>query len=300
MSEIRLFSILDKVVQLKDTAVALEKELQTLIENNLETFFGVRFVKSEYAITDGRMDSIGLDENNSPVIFEYKRSTNENVINQGLFYLDWLLDHKAEFEALVKEKLGQSIADSVDWSVPCVMCIAKDFTKYDEHAVKQMQRNIKLIKYKKYGKELILFELINNPTTKPIEETSDKVVSTKRTSSNMKSHSEKLESMNEEAKNIYVSVCDYIESLGDDISMNQVKYYVAYKKIQNFVCIEVYKDAVTLYLKLDPKAFSLEDGFSRDVSKTGHRGTGDLELSLKTFEDFEKAKEYISKAYENS
>ena len=33
-----------------------------------------------------------IDENNSPVIIEYKRSTNENVINQGLFYLDWLHD----------------------------------------------------------------------------------------------------------------------------------------------------------------------------------------------------------------
>ena len=116
----------------------------------------------------------------------------------------------------------------------------------------------------------------------------------------MKSHAEKLASMNEDAKNVYASICDYIESLGDDISMNQVKYYVAYKKIQNFVCIEVYKDAVTLYLKLDPKTFILEDGFSRDVSTTGHRGTGDLEITLKTLSDFEKAKEYISKAYENS
>ena len=300
MSEISLFSLSGKVTQLKDTAVALEKELQTLIENNLETFFGVRFVKSEYVITDGRMDSIGLDENNSPVIFEYKRSTNENVINQGLFYLDWLLDHKAEFEALVKTKLGQEVADSVDWSVPCVMCIAKDFTKYDEHAVKQMQRNIKLIKYKKYGNDLILFELVNNPTTKPIEESGVESISVKKSSSNMKSHAEKLETMTDDAKNVYVSVCDYIESLGDDISMNQVKYYVAYKKIQNFICIEVYKDTVALYLKLDPKDYVLEDGFSRDVSETGHRGTGNLELTLRNKGDFEKAKGYISKAYENS
>ena len=68
--------------------MVLEKELQTLIEQNMETFFGVRFLKSEYAITNGRMDSIGIDENNSSVIFEYKLSQNENVINQGLFYLD--------------------------------------------------------------------------------------------------------------------------------------------------------------------------------------------------------------------
>ena len=69
------------------------------------------------------MDSIGIDENNSPVIFEYKRSQNENVINQGLFYLDWLLDHKADFKLLVIDKLGMEAADNIDWSVPCVIVL---------------------------------------------------------------------------------------------------------------------------------------------------------------------------------
>ena len=86
MSEIKLFDIKDGVRQLVSSEVLLERELQTLIEKNMETLFGVRFLKSEYSITNGRMDSIGIDENNCPVIFEYKRSSNENVINQGLFY----------------------------------------------------------------------------------------------------------------------------------------------------------------------------------------------------------------------
>lgn len=47
------------------------------------------------------------------------------------------------------EKLGIDIADQIDWSVPCVICIANDFTRYDVHAVNQMQRNIKLVKYRK-------------------------------------------------------------------------------------------------------------------------------------------------------
>ena len=138
----------------------------------METFFGVRFLKSEYMITSGRMDSIGIDENNSPVIFEYKRSTSENVINQGLFYLDWLLDHKADFKLLVIEKFGMEVANQIDWSVPCVICIANDFTRYDVHAVNQMQRNIKLVKYRKYGEDLLLFEHLNTPVAKPVTETS--------------------------------------------------------------------------------------------------------------------------------
>jgi RecB family endonuclease NucS len=69
----------------------LEKPLQTLIERNLEALLGVRFLSTEYSTGkthSGRIDTLGLDENNCPVILEYKRSAGENVINQGLFYLD--------------------------------------------------------------------------------------------------------------------------------------------------------------------------------------------------------------------
>ncbi|MBB4408124.1 hypothetical protein J2S88_003673 [Agrobacterium tumefaciens] len=37
----------------------------------------------------------------------YKRASNENIINQGLFYLDWLMDHKRDFEWLVLKRFGQ-------------------------------------------------------------------------------------------------------------------------------------------------------------------------------------------------
>lgn len=154
MANIKMFNIKGHVEELPSKQVTLEKELQKLLEDNMYTFFGVTFLKSEYRITDGRMDSIGIDENNCPVIFKYKRSVNENVINQGLFYLDWLLGHKADFKLLVLEVLGQKIADSIDWSMPGVICIANDFTKYDEHAVNQMQRNIKLIRYRKFGDDV--------------------------------------------------------------------------------------------------------------------------------------------------
>lgn len=93
----------------------------------METFLGVRFLASEYAAGKthrGRIDSLGLDENGCPVIVEYKRHSNENVINQGLFYLDWLLDHKAEFRWLMMEKLGRDVADSVQWAGTRLLCIA--------------------------------------------------------------------------------------------------------------------------------------------------------------------------------
>ena len=295
MSEIKLFSIGNQIHEHISSEVTVERDLQNLIENNMETFFGVRFLKSEYAITNGRMDSIGIDENNSPVIFEYKRSQNENVINQGLFYLDWLLDHKADFKLLVIDKLGIEEAEKIDWSVPCVICIARDFTKYDVHAVNQMQRNIKLVSYRKYDNDLILFEHLNAPVVKPISTESS--INSGNKSSIQKSHIEKLALLTDEMKSLYQSICDYIESLGDDIVSNQLKYYIAYKKVRNIVCIEVYSKQIILLLKLSPGTVKLEKGFSRDMRGIGHYGTGDLQVTIKNAADFEKAKSLIDRAY---
>ena len=261
----------------------------------METFFGVRFLKSEYVITNGRMDSIGIDENNSPVIFEYKRSQNENVINQGLFYLDWLLDHKANFKLLVIEKLGMETANNIDWSVPCVICVAHDFTKYDIHAVNQMQRNIKLVSYRKYDNDLLLLEHLNTPTVKPIVENTINDSDVKNSAP--KSHIEKLAAVSDDLKSLYYAICDFIESLGDDIVSNQLKLYLAYKKVQNMVCIEIYNKQIILFLKLNPETVNLEKGFTRDMRNIGHYGTGDLQITVKNASDFEKAKPLLEKAY---
>ena len=265
-----------------------------MIEKNMETLFGVRFLKSEYSITNGRMDSIGIDENNCPVIFEYKRSSNENVINQGLFYLDWLLDHKADFKLLVIEKMGREATELIDWSVPCVICVANDFTKYDVHAVNQMQRNIKLVKYRKYDNELILFEYLNTPVVQPMNRAD---AEEQRRGNGQKTHIEKLAAAPAPLRTLYEDICNYIESLGDDIVSNQLKLYLAYKKVQNLVCIEIYSRQLILYLKLNPDTVNLEEGFTRDMRNIGHYGTGDLQVIVKSSGDFEKAKKLIERAY---
>ena len=293
MSEIKLFDIKDGVRQLVSSEVLLERELQTLIEKNMETLFGVRFLKSEYSITNGRMDSIGIDENNCPVIFEYKRSSNENVINQGLFYLDWLLDHKADFKLLVIEKMGREAAELIDWSVPCVICVANDFTKYDVHAVNQMQRNIKLVKYRKYDNDLSLFEYLNTPVVQPMNRAD---AEEQRRGNGQKTHIEKLAAAPAPLRTLYEDICNYIESLGDDIVSNQLKLYLAYKKVQNLVCIEIYSRQLILYLKLNPDTVNLEEGFTRDMRNIGHYGTGDLQVIVKSSGDFEKAKKLIERA----
>jgi predicted transport protein len=307
MSDINLFRISNGSVQeLQGTSIAIEKTLQTLIENHLEAFLGVRFLVSEHSTGKthgGRIDTLGIDENGSPVIIEYKRALNENVINQGLFYLDWLMDHKGEFELLVLKKLGNDAADSIDWSAPRLLCIASDFTKYDEHAVQQINRNIELLRYRRYGSELLLFELVNATTAQVSQDTIavDNGVKNKGTTYS-KTASELLEQASPDLHDRFEALKAFLLALGDDVQVKGLKYYFAFRRIKNFACVEVHPQSkrLIIFVKVDPSSIQLERGFTRDVHSIGHSGTGDLEITIQNDEDLERAKPLLLRSYEAS
>jgi predicted transport protein len=81
-----------------------------------------------------------------------------------------------------------------------------------------------------------------------------------------------------------------------------LKYYIAFKRIKNFVCLEIYPGAkvVTAFLKVDPETVTLESGFTRDVRRVGHLGTGDLEVTMRSMADFTRAQGLMQMAYERS
>lgn len=306
MSDIQLFrlSSTDGACELSGHAVVVEKQLQNLIEAQMECFLGVRFLASEYGTGKthkGRIDSLGLDENGCPVIIEYKRHSNENVINQGLFYLDWLLDHQAEFRWLVMEKLGKDAAEQIEWSGPRLLCIAADFTRYDQHAVQQIQRNIELIRYKLFGDDLLLLELVNAVNvanavnlTKVVEVEPGKSLVLGKD----KTWQEQLIQAPQEIAALYERTTSYLHSLGDDVQEKPLKLYVAFRRLKNFACVVIQPKRLLVMLKLSPDSLALEAGFSRDVRNIGHWGTGDLELSLRSAADLEKAKALIERSYQ--
>jgi predicted transport protein len=301
MSDIKLFRLVSsKATEMQGVASDLEKPLQTLIEKNLEELLGIRFLKSEYSTGKthrGRIDTLGLDENNCPVIFEYKRSESENVINQGLFYLDWLMDHKAEFELLVIKNLDKASAEAIDWSAPRVICIANDFTKFDEHAVQQIGRNIELFRYKQFGTEFLLLELVNSASQKPGIKTKPRKAKSLVKTTPLYSAAA-LTTANPEARELFASLEGYAMSLSDDVQRKDLKLYIAFKRIRNFATVEVYKDKLLLHVHLNPDAVDLVEGFTRDKRGIGHWGTGDLEVWVRNKFDLERAKPLIKQAHE--
>ena len=305
MSDIKLFRTNGStVIELEGHSVALEKSLQTLIESHLEVFLGIRCLGTEYSTGKthrGRIDTLGIDENGCPCIIEYKRSSNENVINQGLYYLDWLLDHKAEFELLVLRKYGKEVAESIEWSSPRLLCIAGNFTKYDEHAVQQINRNIELLRYVRFGSELLLLELVNAVVATDGDDPIDGS-GRRKPRTNDRTVSDQLAQANSTLNDLYEALRATLNSFGDDVQEKQLKLYVAFKRIKNFASVEVQPNQKRLivFVKVDPDSIKLEEGFTRDVRQIGHWGTGGLEITLRSVEDLAKATPLLERSYQGS
>ena len=223
MSDLKLFRTTScGVAELPGGAMALEKSLQTLFEANLESLLGVRFLASEFVTNEGgRMDTLGIDENNAPVVIEYKRSSNENVINQGLFYLDWLMSHRKDFEWLVMERLGKEVADKVDWSGSRLICVAGDFGKYDEHAVKQMNRTIALVRYRRYADDLLLLEQLTATSAKPAVSAivTPATPTLPAQGKKYKTITQQISEAPSAVLDLYHAVSAYLEALGDDVQI---------------------------------------------------------------------------------
>lgn len=148
-----------KLKQIKAVQFKNEKELQNIIEENLEEILGIKFIATEFSTGEkhgGRIDTLGLDENNNPVIIEYKWGEKDNVINQGLFYLDWLVDHKGDFQILVERKITDRAR--INWGQPRLILLASSFNKYDKHAINSMAENIELWIYSLYEDGLLIIE----------------------------------------------------------------------------------------------------------------------------------------------
>ena len=306
MSDLKLFSIkTGKAVEVNSSIVAKERNIQRLVEENCETLLNVRFLKTEHMFKadDGhnaRIDTLGLDENNCPVIIEYKRDGKDTVINQGLFYMDWLVKHPKDFAWLVLEKFGKKIADDIDWTQPRLICIAQDFSRYDEFAIKQMQKNIDLIRYRIYENEHLLFELVNTSSDENTNITHNTSKKESSINKRVKTVTDKLETASSEIKSLYNELDDYLLSLGEDVQKNILMHYIAYRRLKNFASVEIHKNDILIFVNVDADSIMIEKGFTRDVRNIGHFGTGKLEITIKNLTDLEKAKTLIEKSLATS
>ncbi|MBM4103210.1 MAG: hypothetical protein FJ263_04050 [Planctomycetes bacterium] len=286
-----------------------EKELQSLIERNLDTVFSCRLIASEFSTGQthaGRIDTLAISEENNPVIIEYKKVESSELINQSLFYLNWIYDHRGDFEIAVQKALGNNV--KVDWSDVRIICIAPNFRKYDLHAVQMMGANIELWSYRLFKNSTLYLEqvygknyfptLVDAETNKknPVMIAAGKKAAATRATGSY-TFDQHVKGKPEKIKSLAIMVQEFVQGLDSAIIENPKKFYVGYKTSQNIVCMEVKTQKIILFVKLNPKTLGQLPKIARDVANIGHYGTGDLEFSIANEADFEVAKQYIEQAY---
>jgi len=296
-----LFSIQNsKAQKISSLKVKLEKDIQKIFEENLSEILDITFLASEYSTSfGGRIDSLGIDNNGAPVIIEYKRSQNDSVINQGLSYLRWLLDHKADFEALMRR---ENISVDIDWDSPRVICVAESYNKFDLDTADILPINIELLKFRIYQHNILLVE---PETQQKVRISTSKVFGKGDKEKKIKEKitymlEDHLRDISSEAKNIFEVINEKIMSLDESIIMEPKAKYIAYKLAKNFVDIAVTKHGLKIFINMQSGQLNDPHDIARDLTKpmkVGHWGNGDYEVKLEREKDIEKVFELIKQSY---
>lgn len=263
-----IFSISNNTAkQIKLSTFEDEGSLQNFIENNLEEIFSIKFIASEFSTGErhgGRIDTLGLDENGSPVIIEYKWGEKDNVINQGLFYLDWLIDHVGDFQIATEKKLGNV---KIDWGRPRLILIASSFNRYDKYAINRMNENIELWDYTLYENGLFSIEL--EACSQPSTKNKKQVTKIDYSNYDLNYH---LNKTSKELKEKFLDIREKILEFGGVKEVTEQKSGITYKTSKSFARFEFNKSVINLLLR-DPKYIDPR-GLVKDVTtfEWGYKG----------------------------
>lgn len=322
MGSIQLFHVIyGDAHELAERPFSKERGLQELFEAHLRSLTGIDFLASEYStgkLHQRRIDTLGIDAGGRPVVIEYKRSRDQNVINQGLHYLDWLEDHQAEFRELVREKLGNDRSGNVDFSSAGLLCVAGDFPDQDRSAAKNNRRRIGLLRYRRYEEVYIALEWIFGeesftrardkdvlPRKKPQIETAPKVVEPQQPSEEPDySKYQRWEQLKADAElySLFEGLCEYGRSLGDDFSVNPTNSYISLKRKRTVAYIKMPQTGnkrLLVEVRADLKGTPLVEGFTRRRSSYND-APFNVEVTIASHDDLERAKPLIKRSYDEA
>jgi predicted transport protein len=231
-----------KLSLIKEKKIDLEKDIQKLTEENLDTVFGLEVVSTEFSMQNFRLDTLAFDdEAKAFVIIEYKRDRSFSVIDQGFSYLQLMVNNKADFILEYNEKMkGNLKREDVDWSQSRVVFVANSFTTYQRNAINFKDLPIDLWEAKYYGDGLVLFNQIK-PTdaTESINKLT-KTSSIGNVSTEIRSYSvdDHFKDGWTESRSLYEELRERVFEVDTRFDESPKKYYIGYK-IDGSVLFEV-------------------------------------------------------------
>jgi len=288
-----------KLTMLNALSTQKEKDLQNLVEDNMTELLDMNFIATEYRTTSGgRIDTLAVDSLGAPVIVEYKRNKNDNIINQSLSYLKWLKAQKQEFfEMMMLNKLGKEVADGIglDWKHPRVVCIAEAYSPFDIDTVEVVPLRIDLFKYRHYEDELFSLEKVNIDNKHGNTYVLDQCIDSEAKASvieAMKTQDSVLPAIS----HMFDELRERILEMDEDILEKPGKRVIAYRISKIFAEIMIRRDKLVINLRPidyeDPR--SLVEAIAQGYTVTLNR-----RITISSAGDLDYAMGIITQSYQN-
>lgn len=271
-----------KISRINEKKFNNESEMQNLCEINLNELLGLSFIDSQFTVAKYRFDTLAFDFiNKSFVIIEYKNSINSSIVDQGIAYLNTLINNKAEFVLAFNKKFKKDNNKSeFAWENTKVIFIAPEYTKYQKDSIENLP--IQLFKISKYN-GLICFEKISSNN---LSKSSNRNSINYNLSDEIKVYDEKAvfsKIKKDNISDIYHDIDEYILSFSN-INTEMKKLYKVYK-ISNkiFLSLEPYPGVLYLYFNSKYNLMKKYDkkSIGENVSKIGHHSVGDYRIKIK-------------------
>lgn len=270
-----------KLKSITEQPFKLEKEIQVLVEGNLELLMNLELMKSEFIIKNKRIETLAYDQQTTGfVIIEYKRDRNLSVVDQGFAYLSLMLENKAEFIVEYNESLQKHLKrNDVDWSQSRVVFVAPGFTENQKLATNFQDIAIELWEVKRYEHDLISINQIRKSSKESIRQVATQDSKIEEVTKEIRVYTEEdhLGKCSEALNELYEELKSRILVLGE-LEVSPAKWYIGFKHNNRVITdVEFLKNHIKQRINL--KAGQLDDpkGFFRDVANLGHWGVGDYE-----------------------
>jgi predicted transport protein len=304
----KLFSIdNNKLTSVSTNPFQLERDIQKLIENNVQELFDLEFVKSELTIQNFRLDTLCFNKmSNSFVIIEYKKGSNYSVIDQGYTYLSTLLNNKSDFILEYNETLGGSLKrDEIDWSQSRVIFISPKFSEYQKTSINFKNLPFELWEVTRFKNNLLGLTKIDTNSDVDITSTVEKdnsksivkTVSKEIVTYDENYHINKNKSRPQEIVDLYYEFKDRVLSIGDNIELNIGKTWMGFKQNRIFCDVVIFNEGVVVYINM--KKGELNDYLKKcqDMSDKGHWGNGDYKIVIRTVEDIDYVMSLVKQSF---
>lgn len=287
--------------QLKQQKFKLEKDIQRLFEENLTLLSGYIFIRSEFSIKNSRIDTLAFDpETQAFVIIEYKRQQNSSVVDQGISYLNLMLEYKADFIVEYNEKQKVPLKrNDVDWSQSKVIFVSPAFNDFQIQATNFKDLPIELWEVNRFDNDIITLNIINKLKSAP----NIKAVSNEKREElsilkeiKVYQESDHLADKTDFIQELYESFRQAILNLDQNIEINVRKLYIAFKKDRNIADIRIQQKNLKIWINLPYGELDDPKNLAKNVSNTGHWGNGDYEITIESTQYLEYIMSLIKQA----